>query len=134
MKYRHRLTQINTDKMKRINPCKSVSQIEGSYSFYATRKGEMKATGQTGNREGAKAKESEKKCFEGTQPPQEPKALYTPSFYWRKKGGINRGSFNNGIEKGEELMKINMIKDKLNLNISHSSYHKQMGAPAAWAL
>ncbi|MCK4735876.1 MAG: hypothetical protein KAT65_25705, partial [Methanophagales archaeon] len=46
--YRHRLTQINTDKMKRAmplkicppaqqkrkNPCKSVSQTEGSYTLY----------------------------------------------------------------------------------------------------
>ena len=93
----------------------------------------MKATGQTGNRGRGKAKESEKKCSDDAQPPQEPKVLYTPSFYWRKKGDINRGSFNNGIEKGEELVKI-MIRDKLYLNISHSSYHKQMGAPAAWAL
>ena len=66
-----------------------------SYTLYTARKGEMKATGQTGDRGRGKAKESEKKCSGGAQPPQEPKALYTPSFYWRKKGGINRGSFNN---------------------------------------
>ena len=49
--YRHRLTQINTDKKSNavspvqqknekicVNPCKSVSQIEGGYTLYTTRK------------------------------------------------------------------------------------------------
>ena len=104
MKYRHRLTQINTDKMKRKNPCKSVSQIEGSHTLYTTRKGEMKATGRTGNR--GRATQKRKRVGVGksvlmmlnhpkTVVPKLPKALYTPSFYWRKRGGINRGSFNN---------------------------------------
>ena len=62
--------------------------------IYATRKEEMKATERTGNREGAKRKRAGKSALMMLTHP-EPKALYTPSFYWRKKSDINRGSFNN---------------------------------------
>jgi len=45
----------------------------------------------------SKAKERGKKCHDDAQPSQEPKAVYTLSFYWRK-GTINlnhRSNFNN---------------------------------------
>ncbi len=77
MKYRHRLTQINTDKMKRKNPCKSVSQIEGSYTRYTARKEEMKVTERTGDREGAKRKRAGKSALMTPTHPQNRK-LYIP--------------------------------------------------------
>jgi len=60
-----------------VNQCKSVSQIDGSYSYYATRKEEMKATGRTGDREGAKRKGAGKSALVALTHPKNRK-LYIP--------------------------------------------------------
>jgi len=72
------------------------------------RKEEMKATGQTGNRQRATQKRKRagagKSALMMLNHPQEPKALYTSFFYWKKRGKKKSGSeneMNGNVKEGK---------------------------------